>query len=990
MFLDKRFLSLFVFFFLPNVLHAQISHFEEFDDSTSFAQDWIVGPEYVLNNGELENTNVAPNTNWSLAIFSKYADPREVTMVFGSATFTGIRQGGLALRLSNNELNANGYFIRYNSTNNFFELFAIVGGNPAGLIDSITAGGQFVGTGDTMKVALSSDGSGHHFQISVNSQIVGTVTDTFKAYGNESMQYSGILLKGDESNNVDRWTYTGPPDSVPPARIDDLQVTSVSAVSVTLHWTAPADDNGFGGQVHSYDARYFTSPIDETNFLFATPALNFPAPENPGVSQQFLINNLDQITTYYFAIKSRDNSANISAISNVSSTTTQFACIIDDFSAADFGPQWTLGSEFVITNGEMENTSVDNGWEHLAVYNQIRNVSEVSLQYGLTSDVTGRGGTGLALLLDANSTSANGYLCFIKSDNTLQLWTLVDGGPERQMSSARSTQAPLKEGQVFKVVVSSNAAGHHFEFYINSVSAGKLTDPNKHQGNSSTAYSGIMLRGGSNNNIDNFTLNFQCDHHPIFFSKVSGDNQTGIKSAPLPNPLVVKITDENNNPLPGVPVIFDVTAGGGAIEPVIDQSYIFIEAESGTIIPPMVIVNDSAASRGQYVISPNGSGSNGKVTLNFHVTASGNYKIWGHAKGPGGTSDSFFVTVNGVNQLVWDVFQGTPTTDWTWDEVSDRGSGNGAIPEVDPVLFQLDAGLNTVVVQTRDDGTSLDKIFITNNLNFVPQGIDEEETATTDNKGEAKAVWTLGPQIGTNNNQAQATAQGLPALGSQIFTASATSANTADTITLDSGNNQSGPTGQPLPIPFQVKVLSKSGTPVENHDVTFTVTGGGGNFSGSGQITIQTNASGCALATLTLGPASGATNQAQVSSLFDGALLSGSPVIFTATADFASSVDVDISSIPKRFALSQSYPNPFNPEMHIDYELPLESKVKVAVYNLKGEQVRILFSGEKNAGRYSVSWDGKSKNGLSVASGVYLIRIEAEKFVAARKVVFTK
>jgi len=112
--------------------------------------------------------------------------------------------------------------------------------------------------------------------------------------------------------------------------------------------------------------------------------------------------------------------------------------------------------------------------------------------------------------------------------------------------------------------------------------------------------------------------------------------------------------------------------------------------------------------------------------------------------------------------------------------------------------------------------------------------------------------------------------------------------------------------------------------------------------------------------------------------------------IVVGKSDFVDSNDLDFSGIPETFTLSQNYPNPFNPETSIDYELPLESEVKIAVFNLLGQQIRSLFNGKQNPGRYTISWDGKSDNGLSVATGVYLVRMQAGKFVSVRKVLLTK
>ena len=112
--------------------------------------------------------------------------------------------------------------------------------------------------------------------------------------------------------------------------------------------------------------------------------------------------------------------------------------------------------------------------------------------------------------------------------------------------------------------------------------------------------------------------------------------------------------------------------------------------------------------------------------------------------------------------------------------------------------------------------------------------------------------------------------------------------------------------------------------------------------------------------------------------------------IVVGKADFVDSNDLAFAGIPEAFSLSQNYPNPFNPETHIDYELPLETEVRIAVFNLLGQQIRSLFNGKQNPGRYTLSWDGRSEGGLTVSSGVYLVRMRAGKFVSVRKVVLAK
>ena len=96
--------------------------------------------------------------------------------------------------------------------------------------------------------------------------------------------------------------------------------------------------------------------------------------------------------------------------------------------------------------------------------------------------------------------------------------------------------------------------------------------------------------------------------------------------------------------------------------------------------------------------------------------------------------------------------------------------------------------------------------------------------------------------------------------------------------------------------------------------------------------------------------------------------------------------EIGQGELPRQFALEQSYPNPFNASTTIRYRLAESRYVKLAIYNLGGQEMRVLVSEIRPAGHHHVSWGGRDEDGRLAASGMYLYRLEAGKsFVQARK-----
>ncbi|OGU31367.1 MAG: hypothetical protein A2057_03800 [Ignavibacteria bacterium GWA2_35_9] len=94
------------------------------------------------------------------------------------------------------------------------------------------------------------------------------------------------------------------------------------------------------------------------------------------------------------------------------------------------------------------------------------------------------------------------------------------------------------------------------------------------------------------------------------------------------------------------------------------------------------------------------------------------------------------------------------------------------------------------------------------------------------------------------------------------------------------------------------------------------------------------------------------------------------------TVTYTKEVSVSYTSAPKSFSLSQNYPNPFNPSTTIRYALPFDSNVKISIYKVTGELVKVLVSGTKTAGNYDVTMNTAHEN-VEFSSGIYFYSIEA-------------
>jgi hypothetical protein len=105
----------------------------------------------------------------------------------------------------------------------------------------------------------------------------------------------------------------------------------------------------------------------------------------------------------------------------------------------------------------------------------------------------------------------------------------------------------------------------------------------------------------------------------------------------------------------------------------------------------------------------------------------------------------------------------------------------------------------------------------------------------------------------------------------------------------------------------------------------------------------------------------------------------GGSNFFLVVANECTKIDIDpvlnLNIATESFVVSQNYPNPFMGSTTFAVELEKSATVSVEVYDLLGQHVRTIYSGEMTEGRHELGWDGTSSNGAAVSSGIYLYRV---------------
>ncbi len=104
----------------------------------------------------------------------------------------------------------------------------------------------------------------------------------------------------------------------------------------------------------------------------------------------------------------------------------------------------------------------------------------------------------------------------------------------------------------------------------------------------------------------------------------------------------------------------------------------------------------------------------------------------------------------------------------------------------------------------------------------------------------------------------------------------------------------------------------------------------------------------------------------------------------------ASGVNRKNTGVPDKYELQQNFPNPFNPTTRISFNLPKATRVRLDIYNIRGELINRLVDKQQTPGVYEILWDGKNMSGQQMSSGIYFYKLHAGSFQQVRQMTLLK
>lgn len=691
------------------------------------------------------------------------------------------------------------------------------------------------------------------------------------------------------------------------------------------------------------------------------------------------------------------------------------------------------------------------------IFNNVeREVFMVTYKWGKNADAVGIGEGAHALMIDSPSSQGSGYWLWRRTNqNSVWLYAIKNGsweytpGESKEFQRADAHRPIPQGGDVIAAVIRNESHAVFFDYYVNDRWDATLHDGSKEFAQNHEWYTGVFIHGQDlNNQVDDFTVwwlgndtyapapvsdlraidssaasvklewtapgdnhfDGQADHYEIRYDTktitasnfasaklaanipapvnggevqqfvvtglqkdkkyyfalrthdeannvstisnvatattkeslvatalelVSGCNQTGAVGEKLSQPLVVRVDDQNRTPFSGYAVTFAIKNGEARF------------ANNATELS----VNTDSNGRASAEITL--GATTGEIAIEISASGLSNSPMLCIATAKAAAAAEI-VQVSGDQQLLSAGEKAAPLIVRVTDQY-----GNSSVKST--VTFAIIRG-----------GGNFANGQASFENNTDDSGLARAELFASETAGDTTVVAaTVSANLQTSFSLFAAAAESLQAL---------------------SGDEQVAPVKSELDAPIVVRVLDALGAPVKSFPVLFEIVAGGGVFANNRtRVTISTNEKGEAATKWTMGATAG-VNQAQASH----ASLSGSPIIFNATAEAVSSVAENVAAVPKEFALLPNSPNPFNPETTIRFALPEAAEVTLALFDANGRLVRHLINAALPAGVQQTRWDGRAANGRSLDSGVYFCRMIAvakrtgKRFEATRKLVLTK
>ena len=397
---------------------------------------------------------------------------------------------------------------------------------------------------------------------------------------------------------------------------------------------------------------------------------------------------------------------------------------------------------------------------------------------------------------------------------------------------------------------------------------------------------------------------------------ISGGDQEGLPGAALENPFVVEVRDQTDGPLPDVRVLFTIGSGGGTL------------------------------SATNVTTDANGRAEN-TLTL-----------------GPNPGTNTVTVSVTGIQEQKTFTAEGIRIPLAFWIISGDKQQG-----------LLGEALAKPFVVEVRDQsGEPLPGVQVTFSVS-IGGGTLSVTSATTDGKGRAESILTLGPNPGTNT-----------------VSVSVTGIQEAQSVTA---------IAEPPPIPQDVNrddvvnildlVLVASVLGTEGLDLAADVNGDG--VVNILDLVLVAGAFGDAAAAPSAQAPQTLTAADVQTWLTDARSLAGKDAMIKTGIVVLEQLLAALT--PPETALLLNFPNPFNPETWIPYQLAEDTNVTLTIYDTTGTLVRRLDLGHQLAGYYTnrgkaAYWDGRNEGGESVASGIYFYQLATPSYRHLRRMVILK